>query len=179
MVDSTDPLPLPPEPMEDGPDSLPPPEPTVATRGLSLAGLALIVVFLTIVAGAMFPIRLLNPAWQLRLGSTLINLSPLPLIGLGLLHLAVFLDPLDPLLMRRLRPAAHLAMAVALGYLLLAPLLASAALRQLDDQFQLRKSRLSIANAQLYQLRLAVSGATSVRDLEARMTAMQGPKLDA
>ena len=179
MVNSSNPLPLPSQPMEDGHESLPPPEPTVATRGLSLAGLALIVVFLTIVAGVVFPIRLLNPAWQLRLGGTLINMAPLPLIGLGLLHLAVFLDPLDPLLKRRLRPAAHGALAVALGYLLLAPLLGSAALRQLHDQVQERDRRLDRANAQLRQLRQAVSDATSVPDLEARMGALQGPKLEA
>ncbi|MFO0016303.1 MAG: HpsJ family protein [Synechococcaceae cyanobacterium] len=166
MVDSSDPTPL-------------PPEPTTACRGLSLAGLVLIVVFLTTVATVAFPVRLLNPAWQLRLGGMLINMAPMPLIGLGLLHLAVLLDPLDPLLMRRLRPAAHLGVLVALGYLLLAPLLGNAALAQLRDQVSVRDARLRQASFNLEQLRQAVSAASSVPDLEARMNALQGPKLDS
>ncbi|MFN6134470.1 MAG: HpsJ family protein [Synechococcaceae cyanobacterium] len=166
MVDSSDPTPL-------------PPEPTTACRGLSLAGLVLIVVFLTTVATVAFPVRLLNPAWQLRLGGMLINMAPMPLIGLGLLHLAVLLDPLDPLLMRRLRPAAHLGVLVALGYLLLAPLLGNAALAQLRDQVSVRDARLRQASFHLEQLRQAVSAASSVPDLEARMNALQGPKLDS
>lgn len=166
MVDSSDPSPLPSEPI-------------VACRGLSLAGLVLIVVFLTILSGALFPVRLINPVWQLRLGGVLINLAPMPLIGLGLLHLAVLLDPLDPLLMRRLRPAAHLAVVAALGYLLLAPLLGYASLAQLQAQIAARDAGLSRASSSLQQLRQAVSAATSVPDLEARMNALQGPKLDA
>ncbi|MFN9694779.1 MAG: HpsJ family protein [Synechococcaceae cyanobacterium] len=166
MVDSSDPTPL-------------PPEPTTACRGLSLAGLVLIVVFLTTVATVAFPVRLLNPAWQLRLGGMLINMAPMPLIGLGLLHLAVLLDPLDPLLMRRLRPAAHLGVLVALGYLLLAPLIGNAALAQLRDQVSVRDARLRQASFNLEQLRQAVSAASSVPDLEARMNALQGPKLDS
>jgi hypothetical protein len=166
MVDSSDPSPL-------------PFEPTVACRGLSLAGLVLIVVFLTLLSGVLFPVRLINPVWQLRLGGMLINQAPMPLIGLGLLHLAVLLDPLDPLLMRRLRPAAHLAVVAALGYLLLAPLLGHAALAQLHDQIEARDARLRLAGSNLEQLRQAVSAATSVPDLEARMNALQGPRLDA
>ena len=166
MVGSSDPSPL-------------PLEPTVACRGLSLAGLVLIVVFLTILTGVLFPVRLINPVWQLRLGGMLINMAPMPLIGLGLLHLAVLLDPLDPLLMRRLRPAAHLAVVAALGYLLLAPLLGYASLAQLQAQIKARDAGLSRAGSNLEQLRQAVSAATSVPDLEARMNALQGPKLDA
>jgi hypothetical protein len=52
-------------------------------------------------ATSLLPSRLLDAAWQLRVGGVLINASPFPLIGLGLLHVAASLDPRDPLLAQR------------------------------------------------------------------------------
>ena len=96
--------------------------PSAPARGIALAGAVLIVLFLTILSASLLPARLLDAAWQLQVGGVLINASPFPLIGLVLLHLAASLDPRDPLLAQRRRLAARLAVAVALGYLLLAPL---------------------------------------------------------
>jgi hypothetical protein len=84
-------------------------------RGLSLASRVLVALYLSILAGSLFPIQLLNPAWQLKLGSALINASPFPLIGLGALHLAGVLDPADPLRRLRSRLAARLAVAPGLA----------------------------------------------------------------
>jgi hypothetical protein len=47
-------------------------------RGLSLASLVLVALYLSILAGSLFPLQLRNSAWQLKLGSALINASPLP-----------------------------------------------------------------------------------------------------
>jgi hypothetical protein len=63
-----------------------------SARGLSLAGLVLFALYGSIVVGSLFPIQLLASAWQLKLGSALINAAPFPLIGLGLLHLASWRD---------------------------------------------------------------------------------------
>ncbi|MEB3360972.1 MAG: hypothetical protein VKI42_02475 [Synechococcaceae cyanobacterium] len=155
-----------------------PPEPTVATRGLSLLGLVLIVVYLTKAASVMIPVRLLNSAWQLSTGTTLLNTAVLPLIGLAMLHLAVFLDPLDPVLTRRLRPMAHLAVIAVVGYLLLIPLMGTAGLNQLRERVGSRDASLTRAGSRLEQLREAVKVATSVPDLESRMIALQGPRLE-
>ncbi|MFN7900789.1 MAG: hypothetical protein ACK5N0_14225, partial [Synechococcaceae cyanobacterium] len=57
----------------DGPDLVFP------ARGLSLAGLVLVALYLSILAGSLFPIQLLNSAWQLKVGAALINASPFPL----------------------------------------------------------------------------------------------------
>ena len=73
--------------------------PSPIARGVGLAGLVLIVLFLTILSTSLLPLRLLDAAWQLRVGGTLINASPFPLIGLVLLHIAASLDPQDPLLL--------------------------------------------------------------------------------
>jgi hypothetical protein len=52
----------------------------------------LIVLFLTILSTSLLPVRLLDAAWQLRVGGALINASPFPLIGLVLLHVAANLQ---------------------------------------------------------------------------------------
>lgn len=129
--------------------------PSATARGLSLAGLVLLVLFLTILAGSLFPIALLDPSWQPRVGGALINSSPLPLTGLALLHLAAALDRDDPLLTRRLHVAGRLAIPAALGFLLLVPLLSSAALRRQSDQTLQRTAGLRRASSQLDSLRQA------------------------
>ena len=65
--------------------------PSPIARGVGLAGVVLIVLFLTILSASLMPVRVLDPAWQLRVGGVLINASPFPLIGLVLLHVAASL----------------------------------------------------------------------------------------
>jgi hypothetical protein len=150
-----------------------------SARGLSLAGLMLLVLYLTILAGAFFPIAVLDPAWQLKLGSTLINSSPVPLTGLALLHLGATLDRQDPLLFNRREWGSRLAIAASLGFLLLIPLLSSASLMQAMNQSVERNSGLGRATQQLERLQLAVNQADSVQDLDQRLQAIQGPQLEA
>jgi AraC-like DNA-binding protein len=121
----------------------------------------LLVLFLTIVAGSLFPIALLDPGWQLRLGGALINSSPMPLTGLALLHLA-----------------ARLAVPVALGYMFLLPSLDSAALQQQAGQSSQQLARISRATSQLEALRAAVQSATSPQDLGQRLAVLQGRQLE-
>jgi hypothetical protein len=73
--------------------------PSSIARGVGLAGVVLIVLFLTILSTSLLPVSLLDAALQLRVGGALINASPFPLIGLVLLHIAASLDPQDPLLL--------------------------------------------------------------------------------
>ena len=109
----------------------------------------LLLLFLSIAAGALFPIAILAPAWQLRVGAALINSAPLPLTGLVFLHLAVYLDQQDELLVRRRRIAAALALPVALGFLLLVPLLGTAVVRQQAASLKEPQLRLPRASTQL------------------------------
>jgi len=148
-------------------------------RSLSFTGLVLLLLFLSIAAGALFPIAILDPAWQLRLGSALINSSPIPLTGLALLHMAEDLDLDDPLLIRRQRIAAALAVPVVLGFLLLVPLLGTAVVRQQAAQLKESQLRLRQASTQLGALRAAVRSATSAEDLSQRLVALQAPPLAA
>lgn len=153
--------------------------PSPIARGVGLAGVVLILLFLTILSTSLLPVRLLDAAWQLRVGGALINASPFPLIGLVLLHVAASLDPQDPLLAKRRRLAAQLASAVAIGYLLLAPLLATASLQRQQSQALAASGGLQRATEQLQQMRQVVTSASSIAELEQRLAAVDGPRLDA
>jgi hypothetical protein len=101
----------------------------VSAPGLSVVALVLFVLFGSLVAAALFPLQLLDPAWQLRLAGTLINTAPFPLLGLALLQIAAELGPHDPLLKSRAHLCSQLAVAAALGILLLLPLQTIAGLK--------------------------------------------------
>jgi len=161
--------------VSDSPDG---PDPFFPARGLAFAGLVLGGLYLAIVSGAFFPVQLLNPAWQLAFGSALINASPFPLIGLGALHLARVLDPADPLLERRSRLGARLAVAVALGFLLLIPLLSLAAIQQQQHRASSQSSAIRRAESNLQALRQVVATAANSQELHDRLLALNGPVLN-
>jgi hypothetical protein len=136
-------------------------------------------------AGSLFPIQLLNPAWQLKLGSALINPSPFPLIGLGAMPLARVLAPADRLLRSRSRSrlaarlAVAVAVAVALGFLLLIPLLSWAAISEQQQRASSQASLIARANANLKALRQVVASASNGQELRERLISAGGPVLDA
>ena len=148
-------------------------------RALSQAGVALLAVYIVILLGGLWPVQLINPAFQLRVGSQLINSAPIALVGLAMLHLAATLNPGDPFLTARRQRAAALAVAAVLGFLLLIPLLATASLRQQQTQATAQAAELRRAEAQLTAFRQALAASATPADLEQRFKALQGPRLDA
>jgi hypothetical protein len=70
----------------------------LSAPGLGVVALVLFVLFASLVAAALFPLQLLDPAWQLRLAGTLINGAAFSLLGLALLQIAAELGPHEPLL---------------------------------------------------------------------------------
>ena len=159
--------------MEDRPEFL-----SSSARGLSLSGLVLFGLYGSIVLGSLFPIQLMAPAWQLKVGSTLINASPFPLIGLGLLHLAADLKPNDKLLSRRHRFAARLAVAVSLGFLLLVPLMSVAAVMQQRQRVASQLTLTRRAESNLQALTQVVSSSQSTDELRDRLIDLNGPVID-
>ncbi|MFN9870806.1 MAG: hypothetical protein ACK55E_05120 [Cyanobacteriota bacterium] len=73
-------------------------------RSLSLLALVFVLSFALQLMELLFPIQLLNPPWQWRLGTLLINGAFLSLLALALLQFAVVLAPADPLIRRRRTP---------------------------------------------------------------------------
>jgi hypothetical protein len=142
-----------------------------------VVALVLFVLFASLVAGALWPVQLLNPAWQLRLAGSLVNGAPFALLGLALLQIAVELGPHDPVLQRRQRLCSHLAVAVALGFLLLVPLQGVAGLQQSRSSTSAQSSRISGAERRLVALRQAVASAASNGEINQSLQRLQGPVL--
>jgi hypothetical protein len=57
----------------------------LSAPGLGVVALVLFVLFASLLVPALFPLQLLDPAWQVRLAAALINTAPFPLLGLALL----------------------------------------------------------------------------------------------
>lgn len=89
---------------------------------LSALALALFLLFGIGLLNQLLPLRLLAPAWQLRMANALIEGAPLALIGLGLLQLAPHLDPSARQLQARWQQLGRLGVIAALGFVLLLPL---------------------------------------------------------
>ena len=149
----------------------------LSAPGLSVVALVLFVLFGSLVAPALFPLQLLDPAWQLRLAGTLINTAAFPLLGLALLLIAAELGPHDPQLKNRARLCAQLAVAAALGFLLLLPLQTIAGLQTSRTVNNAQAARIQGAEAKLKVLRQAVAGAASNADLNQQLQKLQGPVL--
>ena len=149
----------------------------VSAPGLSVVALVLFVLFGSLVAAALFPLQLLDPAWQLRLAGTLINTSPFPLLGLALLQIAAELGPHDPLLKSRAHLCSQLAVAAALGFLLLLPLQTIAGLQTSRTVNNAQAARIQGAEAKLKALRQVVASATSNADLNLQLQKLSGPVL--
>lgn len=146
-------------------------------RNLSVVSLVLFTLFGTIVLGSTLPPAIASPLWQLRLSLALINAAPFPLAGLALLHLAAELDPEDPVLQRRHRLCARLAVPAVLGLLLLLPLQTAAGLRQDRLSGSAQNARISKAETKLAALRQAVATATDNEQLNRQLQALKGPVL--
>lgn len=149
----------------------------LSAPGLSVVALVLFVLFGSLVAPALFPLQLLDPAWQLRLAGTLINTAAFPLPGLALLQIAAELGPHDPQLKNRARLCAQLAVAAALGFLLLLPLQTIAGLQTSRTVNNAQAARIQGAEAKLKALRQVVAGAASTADLNQQLQNLQGPVL--
>jgi hypothetical protein len=159
--------------VEDRPEYL-----SSSARGLSLSGLVLFGLYGSIVLGSLFPMQLMLPAWQLKVGATLINASPFPLIGLGLMHLAADLNPDDKLLTNRHNFVARLAVAVSLGFLLLVPLMSVAAVMQQRQRVASQVTLTRRAESNLQALTQVVSSSQSTDELRDRLIALNGPVID-
>lgn len=163
---------------------MPPESPIVASPGrgfsgfgLALAGLMLFVLFAAQVAGSVLPLRLLQPAWQVRVSAALISSAPIALIGLALHQIAIDLGNPDNRLRSRHRLFSQLALLAAIGFLLLIPLQGSAILRQGSAVQQAQILRIANAEKRLEALRQSVVVATSSADLNRRLQELNGPVL--
>jgi hypothetical protein len=127
---------------------------------------------------ASLPWRLLDPAWQLGISTTLLDNAPMPLVGLGLLHLAAFADPDNDAIQARRRSIAALAMAASIAFLLLIPLQGAAAWNTYRSATQQQTQVLRVATGKYAELRRAVAESGSVAEVQRRWQALLGARLN-
>ena len=150
--------------------------PMLADR-LEVFSMALLVLYSVRVAAAVVPLGLLDPQWQLSAVSALLDSAAIPLVALGLLHLAAYLDPANRALGRRRDALARLAILAVLGFLLLIPLQAFAAWNSVAAAQGNVLRQQTTATGNFAQIREAINAATSLDDLQARLQSLQTPNL--
>ncbi|MBD2718419.1 hypothetical protein H6G99_05560 [Synechococcus sp. FACHB-909] len=144
---------------------------------LSVMAIALFVIYGVRVVATAIPLRPFDTLWQLSVSSTLISAAAIPLLGLGLLHLAAYLDPANAALEKRRDALARWAILAVLGFLLLIPLQTYASWSTVATARTRLTSQLSIANRNFALVREAINAATSLEDLQVRLQALQSPEL--
>lgn len=148
-----------------------------ASRSLPVVALALVVLFATTLAGAVLPFQPADPAWQLRFAIGLLSSGPLALLALALLHVAFELDAQTPWIEKRLRRWSQLAIAVSLGFLLLVPLMARAAIAGQASTHEQQMAAVKAKERKVASLRLALQNSNSVALLNQQLQQLQGPQL--
>jgi hypothetical protein len=146
-------------------------------RNLGVVALVLFALFVSVVGGVIFPFQPLQSAWQLRVSGSLIQAAPLPLLGLALLQLGLELNPDDRILLRRWRRCSRLAVAAAVGFVLLLPLQGLAGFNESRALNRAQSSRISGAQHKLIMLREAVASASSNAELNQELQRRDGPVL--
>lgn len=144
---------------------------------LSAIALGLLALFGIAVFSQLFPLRLLLPAWQLRVAGVLIERSPLALIGLALLQLAAHLAPAHARLRARWQQIGRLGVVAVLGFLLLIPLQLVAAGRSIQGMTTAQRSQQQRVERNLSLLRQQIRQASSFPELQQRIRDIQAPDL--
>jgi hypothetical protein len=94
-------------------------------------------------------------------------------------HLAAYLDPARPSLVRRRDDFASWALIAVLGFGLLIPLQGYTVWRGLTTANAAQKGRLGAISGRLTALRQAISTAPTTQELQRRLAAVKAPPLDA
>jgi len=144
---------------------------------LTIVSIALFVVYAITVVAALLPVRLLDTAWQLSLISALLDSAAIPLVALGLLHLAAYLDPGNPALQQRRDAVARWAILAVLGFLLLIPLQGYASWKSVATAQARVDLQLTTAEATFGLIRDTINTSTSIDNLQARLQSLQTPSL--
>jgi hypothetical protein len=145
----------------------------LATLLLNLA-FALFALFLGGLFIDILPPALLDSGWIVASATSLASLVPLPLLGLMLVHLAVYFSPTGRLksLQQKLSRAAAV---VAVGFFLLLPLMGFLVIKNAQTIAESNAKAKFQITRKSEQLRAAVRNAKSPAELQASMQALQGP----
>jgi hypothetical protein len=139
-------------------------------------GVALLVIFTILLLAGLFPIKIIDPGWQLRVIRTLVNNGTIAVLGLVLISLAPVINPTETLKKRRLR-IANLAVIASIGYLLIVPLQGIAIWQGLSSFGISQARQLQAAKDKIELIRKAVNESGNTAELQKRLQAIPGPSL--
>lgn len=139
-------------------------------------GVALLGIFTILLLAGLFPIKIIDPGWQLRVIRTLVNNGTIAVLGLVLISLAPVIHPTETLKKRRLR-IANLAVIASIGYLLIVPLQGIAIWQGLSSFGISQARQLQAAKDKIELIRKAVNESGNTAELQKRLQAIPGPSL--
>ena len=132
-------------------------------------------VFLATVVVRAWPLKILDSQWQLGFAAELINSASLALVGALLIPLALAFHPGSDRLRARRNAFRRLALAAAIGFLLLIPLQAFAGWRLYRTVTSNAEQQTSQSARKLAELRQAIDTATSPQEIQAKINQLVGP----
>ena len=144
-------------------------------RLLGLIAGALLALFLVLVVADSLPVRLMDPAWQLRFSGALIRNGLMPVLAIVMVPLAAVIDPSSGALARYRDRLRHWTILVALGYVLLIPLQGYAVWKGVGQLRSSQAGQFDRATKQFTQLRQTIQSADSTADLQRRFQALGMP----
>ena len=147
------------------------------TAQLVAIALALLAVFIATLLPQLLPPRLLDPQWQLTLCGVMAENGVLPLMALGLLFLATYLDPANLWVLAIRDGSSGLAALAAGGFLLLIPLQIFAVVNSSSSLKLQQQQQRHTAEARLDALEQAIAIAGSSDELNQRLQTLQAPPL--
>ena len=144
---------------------------------LSDGALALLATYVILVAFDIFPIRLLDPTWMMKLALSLSGNVTIPLIALAFLHVSAWMTPMANMIQARRNLFGSLARWAVLGFLLLIPLIGYATFTSIEAikvQNQIQKNTAKNTANRLSKL---INSASSPAELQAGLIALRGPSI--
>lgn len=139
-------------------------------------GVALLVVFVILMLAAVFPLKIIDPGWQLRVIRSLVNNGTIAVLGLVSISLAPVIFPSEKLKRRRLK-IANFAVVASIGYLLILPLQGVAIWQGLSTFNNAQSRQFQAAKEKIEQIRKAVNDSNNTAELQKRLQALPGPGL--
>lgn len=138
---------------------------------------ALFAIFAICVVVDSLPIRLIAPEWHFIFAGTLVNFVTIPLVAHALVHLAYYLAP-TPRIEKYLTQVGRAAQLAAVGFLLLVPLLAFSSFENANQILEANARQRQFTQRSVAMISKAIQDSSSARDLQLRMVALRGPRID-
>jgi len=138
---------------------------------------ALFAAFLISVVAEALPLRIGDLSWRLSVMDTLVNNATIPLIGLGIAHLAAHLDPARSDAVALWRRVSNLAVLASLGFLLIVPIQIATSVSLYNDLSASRFREINRTDLRLINLASEIRKSTTVDQLESTLLTLQGSGL--